>query len=837
VNHQHHVGRTGVEHLRASRLASELSGYLLGTDAAEVAKANLLTLALNEVGQEPSPLDRMSVELDEEERGRLRFGRTWRAQGLFKDLGPRWGRGLSLYLQTCPKHVRRELRAVFVAHRLPEFRNSDALVRVLKAMSDTYKLHGPNLTVHWKYYVNIAVVGGYLAVPDHEDFVEQVRDWVGKDRVHTAPDVNGVWSEAEFLRLFEEGVTKYVSLAPSVDRANRKAQSVKDWANAPVNWATSGSTDDKVHVVNYETRRAGRRRTYKAAKTKWRSALAMAPAEVVATVLTPLGRLKRQVAKAVEKRETLKVRAVMSSGNDIYLRMRYVQHWFAEAMGGHPETTLHMSSTQAQNMWAKLSVLTNAPNLVSVPLDQSNFDHNVNLRQVAVLLKVMRSFISNHARPDLVPNLVFVIDSLHQSLVVDKGVAVVPARDGKPEVEMPIVNGILSGWALTAEWDTMTNAGTQYAVEAIMARIGFLSKPVYRMFQGDDAALFFQSPAVAIATVELYREMGLDVNPSKFWVDVGRQEFLRQVIVGAGVSGYPARAITSLLWRKPSSSDPPAGITRVREQLGNWSLLASRGGDRVECSRLASIDIINANAISLDQLTTISGTPASLGGLGLFTGGGDFGHYSPGRITRRFRIERSTLIGLDHEVLSYSKLGLNIIDSDISSFAGSVLNLPHAEVEVAAGSVEAIERTSTHITSRTFAPKGYVPSVALGDPKLPPTLKQSALTSAVRSKNWDWIRNVYVAPEQRRFSLSLEKHGGRAVWLAWVTGDLPSSPPFVWGAGAGWVSSVHRNIFSSAWSTLCSRSSFSMSSVKRAAVSAETTTRYVIDSSSLYFGG
>jgi hypothetical protein len=222
---------------------------------------------------------------------------------------------------------------------------------------------------------------------------------------------------------------------------------------------------------------------------------------------------------------------------------------------------LWLNKKGAFNLWQSM-----APDgTVRMPLDQSEFDKNVTLRQVKILLHLIKRILVNYKLGEEVEEImdliIYALDGGHVYGVGDK---------------IEITNGILSGWRWTAMLDTMVNIvelkmGLRYCREH-----GQKVDLRDSNSQGDDVWMKLGSYDDAFALWYSYKSFGLDVNPKKFFVDTKRDEYLRRVLDQNVITGYPARSVASICFRNPIQEREPPGPQRVRSNFGKWKLFAER---------------------------------------------------------------------------------------------------------------------------------------------------------------------------------------------------------------------------------------------------------------------
>jgi len=817
------AGQTGLDYWRALGGDGGLKNVLPNLPAALsdlrafVSSARELAGVVEEADSRMKPLN---SPLTSDEQSRLRFGKRWGPQGPFFKFGERWGRGLSLYYEVLPTELKSRVLHVLRSAHVFECKTASSLAAILKSLTGLAKKHGDLLFPgFWKELVNLETLGGYLDAPEVEDFIDELREWASGDVVHETLTDEGVMSEETFLDDLEEGMEQFINSAPNVQRANRKAMTIDEWTRYPGNWARAGSSKHK-EAVWYRTDDG---REMKAKKTKWRTALAL-PVAAVRQILKETNPSKlTQKNAAIGKRETGKVRAVVNSDDETYLRMAYISHWLETALAGHPDSTLFMSQQQMADMWQRFAHDTQDQS-VKIPLDQSHFDWQQNKRMIDRFIRVVGRFISSAADRRVKDDLLFVLAQVKYALVDSVGDLVVKRKNGEA-VHIPVEKGVMSGWRWTALMDTVFNWGELHAAKKLLRRAGFPEPIIEATAQGDDDRVRARNYGCAAGVAEAYRMMNFDVNPSKFFVDTARDEYLRRVAQPGLVAGYLARGITAILWRNPISMDPPAGILRMREAVKSWNTLLGRGGDREVCTRLMMEDLCGGSGLPKAVVEQVLATPAAMGGIGWYADAhGAWVDYSPGMVAQKGRIIEASVRGLDQEFEDWQAVGARFTKSEAIQSLKDNLELSEAKREVTPGSVRDTERLDCFSWKPGLA-SGGVPLQARMRDDLPPTLGSFALEDAVRRKNWDWIRNVWLDPALRDISNQIEKRGSRRIWIDWLTGKLPWHLPVVEGWSDLKPSLLYDSLARNAWSRVVAMPWFDYLSVKRAALSAEWTLR------------
>jgi hypothetical protein len=745
---------------------------------------------------------------------------------------------MSLAWALLPKDAIPDVKSYFRLFNIFNYTSATLLRRILKEISDVFKKYGELLSPHWKMFVNWDTLGGYVRTKDITDFVGDLRDWAEGDIVHSMTD-GGEMSETKFLDCLEDGMWEFMYQAPNVERANEYALTLEEYSKHPGNWATPGATQIKESVLYSVTSRdeVGNKitKTYKPRGSKWRSALALHPSQV-RRILTQTDRAQlRQRNTAVQKQETGKLRAVVSADDATYLRMDFISQWLEVALKGHPLSTLFMSTPQTVDMWENLSRKTEQKDSVKIPLDQSHFDWQQNKRMIGRFFSVMRRFIETYSAAHLRADLLLVLRSLEIALVEEEGTIVVGT--GSKKTYIPIQKGVMSGWRWTALMDTVFNWGELHCARTLVKETGMSDPVISAIAQGDDDQVECPTFGHAAALVEAYSVMNFEVNPGKFFVDIKRDEFLRQVPVPGLVSGYMIRGITSVLWRNPISRDPPAGLLRLTEQLKAWNLLLGRGARPTTVERLMLLDMTQGNGLSKQEVIGLLRTPATVGGLGYV---GPDSHkwfaVSPGTVAREAKLNKFTVRGLDVELEEWKGLGASWDDSALYDSLSKNLELSKARVEVTPGRIDEVELLKPH-PWLARPDGGGIPVNARGRRDLPKTLSSFMLEQAVREKRWDWIRNDWLDPTLRAVSDRIESNGGRRVWVDWLTGNLPVKLPTIPGWSDLKPSVIYNAMIESVWSRLVTMASFNMTKVRRYFLTAELSIRNVLRAQDVRLGG
>lgn len=450
---------------------------------------------------------------------------------------------------------------------------------------------GPAFDADWRMLCDLRQMSSY-ASPD-DSFEDEVEAWVTKPAPLWHPD----GFDVAFRAKADTVVDRLLKFTPTL------RGTLDEYTRNPNNWALSGSSLDpegrRFYVQDIAT---GRR--YATGKNKWATAFASSPHEIKARIL----KRERQFAKGIPKRERKKVRGVISSDVNTYLKMAYVSWaWLDDALKGNEESTLWMSPAQLYEMWERLSRFGPNPRM---PIDQTGFDHHVWASHVLYVISRIASKAKGLPGPegeDIREVLDLILYALSGGWVEVNG------------KRFPYLAGILSGWKWTAFLDTVINIIQREMAEDLVRRAGlpypiFASKPVS---QGDDIQTEPSDWLAGAALWAAYEIMGFDVHPNKFWLDTGRDEFLRRVMIQGEVTGYPARAVGAILERNPIGEIEAPGEMRLNETWSRWNTLFARLGGHPP-SWLVYEDLAKGNKLTTTSAIMWAHSPGSLGGGGLF---------------------------------------------------------------------------------------------------------------------------------------------------------------------------------------------------------------------------
>lgn len=510
----------------------------------------------------------------------------------------------SLYLDLIPKDV-----ATYIRHLLTFTDGLDS--SRLEALSIIFHKYQHLLFDKWWYLVDMNILCDYVPQPSADEIHEKVTTWVHEIPKHDLVDAN-------FLQMYKYGCRQ--SLMPHYRMPTKPAITPDQFLSDPMYWATPGSSDAKrLFSVDGDI----------AQRSKWATANACSLVELKLLYYDT----KYQFNKASPKRERGKARMIISGDMSNYLRMSYVSYWLEDVLRSHPNTTLFYSKDQMSLMWSEMVSNTIPvgtaldPNHypttpVNLTLDESKFDHMVTLKMNEIKLDVISDFIAIYADDVSKPHLLAAMSMLKQSL-----------HDGHVAVRFPggrvklvkIMNGILSGWRWTALLDTLSNMAKVHAFRyLVLIRTGRLDDiaidPITDFTsQGDD--LRSRSPSFNHAGIftDIYTEAGFIVHPKKYFVSPYTDEFLRKVaLYGRALIGYPARSISTLIFRSPGNSAMLFGEARMREMAASWLLTGRRcGTQQAKLEAHLVRDVARGNNVPKVAVANMLHSPAVFGGVGL----------------------------------------------------------------------------------------------------------------------------------------------------------------------------------------------------------------------------
>jgi len=481
----------------------------------------------------------------------------------------------------------------------------------LKELGNVSKKHGPNFHELWMDYVNIETAFGYEDAVDMDDFHEDIIDWIQGEIDVTHYDVPG-WD------IEREGMVEFLQKGPGSHPS--KFISIDEFIDNPSYWALTGSTQREVRTKWFDEK-TGKEK--KGRKTKWDTALSYHREDFSEWLLQP----HRGKMKAIQKRERGKVRAVAGSDLPLYLQMSYIDELMKPFLRGHEHTTLYMKTEQQVALFEGMGENSYTKRWWCVPIDQTAFDHNVAIDSIMNIMEVIREFLSAEYG---------VLWSNEHDNIIDYikfGISNADVEVGDKFVDYQ--KGVVSGWKWTAFFDTIVNFSQVYRMRRWLQSLG--TDIIDWTCQGDDVQVYCPDVGTAYLVTHYYNTSGIDLNPSKFWIDLGRDEYLRLVAEDGVVRGYVSRLVTTLFERSPITSHNTSFRAQLETVVNNWNIYYTRLGVRdytylyeeIEAivarslynkrvSRSGKVWGVNMSGMDLETLSKhLAHTPRAIGGLGL----------------------------------------------------------------------------------------------------------------------------------------------------------------------------------------------------------------------------
>jgi len=437
----------------------------------------------------------------------------------------------------------------------------------------------------------------FCELEDMQDFASPITDeevyakvlaWIDKPVEHELKGFN-------FLDLYGQGCDEFLSYGTTL---KKRPISVMEFLSDPMYWATPGTSyGPRLEVDGVKTRRS-----------KWATAYASSPIELLRLFMDD----EPQTNKAIVKREHKKSRMIIAGDLANYLRMTYLSYYIDDALDGHPNTTLFMNTDQQIGLYAGMGAPKKAQE-VNMPIDESKFDHMVNIDMMKVKFNSLRKFLEGLG----LSNLLWVLDLISTSLFSSRANVTVGRR------KIYYRNGLLSGWRWTAFLGTLSNQAKVFMFRRVMASLsGVLDTEVQILLrsvgQGDDVRTRFINKEAAAVFFGLYDSSGFEVHDRKTFVADNCDEFLRNFAYEQVVAGYPARGIANLLYRNPINMEKTRGSERIFESISSWfSSFRRFRSERDAPTYHVYRDISQGNGITLEDAKNVVHAPSCFGGAGV----------------------------------------------------------------------------------------------------------------------------------------------------------------------------------------------------------------------------
>jgi len=532
----------------------------------------------------PSPMS-------DETRHRLRFRHNYKSFEQY-NLSDASKYVFSLYQKLIPPEVAQKL------HWLLNFHVNDTYSS-LSDLSNMMRKYQTDLDHNWWYFVDLATLNDYVPAGTDKEVEDAVSEWISGDVVHEFDD-------GGFDAYFEQGCDVFLRSGSQHEPAYY--YSSDEFLSDPMMWATPGTSDSTRLHFEWGGVHA------KARKSKWATACSIDKKELHKMFYE----VEPQTNKAVTKRELTKPRMIIAGDMANYLRMSYVSTWLEKKLSNHPNTTLFFSKRQMLQLWTDMIDRVTEGKLISLPIDESKYDHYVTKKMITIMFKSIRKYIDLWAPPNM-QDLLTALDSTEKSLFHHGAHIFIPGTKRMILWE----KGLLSGWRWTALLNTIANVAKMYAYRMKMQErlclFNELGDPVrYDVAQGDDIDAAVTNVEQGDALLGMYKETGFVLNPKKLFVSNYSDEYLRQLATKNRLQGYPARGVASLCFRNPITSEMKVGEERLRELASNWLLCSRRcGTSQSIIESLMTRDLANANGLSKSDVHKYIHAPSTSGGLGL----------------------------------------------------------------------------------------------------------------------------------------------------------------------------------------------------------------------------
>jgi hypothetical protein len=476
--------------------------------------------------------------------------------------------------------------------------------------------------------------------------------------------------------------------------------------------------------------------------------------------------------KIFDKRERGKHRNLISSPWSLFLQMSFVGIQAEKRFKEVVPTSLSRD-WQPENWLEIMGVMRRK---LFVPIDQSKFDHVPSMRVLERCVEILCKAGTCPTDAERSQISLLILDRIkHGSL----------SYSGKSYQHL---RGLLSGWRWTSLIGTMVNYAEYLA---IYKQVGIRQQPdTHVCFQGDDALIAVDDWADAVRIVRRYMEV-LPVNPSKFFIDNRRSEYLRYIITKQRRYGYYARAAAGIMY----SNAWAGGAMDPASMASNWSLLYSRGAQAKATLYGCARDICGLLRCKVSDALNLIQTPATVGGLGWHVEG-----HTPSAWVRVSEVKRS-LIGRERLIVTTGYDDLEKATRMEMSAAASQrgYSRPMARVvnkSLSGGLVttkqqdrpkqttEAVDRHKLYIYSRAYSHTTPPQPTS----RIDPIYVNEAIRSLDSKDGLEWgdvfdIRDV-------NWLKARKKNWGAKMFNQWASGQLTGFAGKIWGDAPDFLARV-----------------------------------------------
>jgi len=728
------------------------------------------------------------------EKHLLRYYRMRRTASL----GPRYGAGFALYLDVLPDDIAERCRSVMSYLKIGGRGESD-INNILGAYASVLACGGDGLFgTALRYMIGWEGLGGYQSrLNTQETLLSQAMKWVTGETRFTM----------DYKRRFATAVNEYVGLGLS--SSIKPDLSIDEWCSDPTSWGTSGS----VYTINESLRRKMKLRITSGGKSKnvhgskWVSALMLDPNDIRNILLSPVV----DNAKMQPKVERTKIRGVVNSCLELYLKMSFVDGWLQNHWRGHRNNLLHSGSSVALLRKASMSMVSESGNWY-VCFDMAKFDHQQPRWMLIECLSAIRHMIASQVTGAAGREMLQVMDSIIDTFSIPSRLRVINGRemlvldkrlehaeqvqvDGD-DVIVSATKGLLSGWRWTSLLGTMISGSLLIAAAKALGPTAGPRPLMDMLTQGDDEMAVVASEEIAERMFDRVTVDGWDVKVTQSMVSSYRGEFLRKQYCAEGVLGYPARVIHSLIWSKEDQSERMTWDARMQELTSSWLMLAGRGCVLAKVLKHMRVDAHYAFELKYEDIDMMLHTPRAAGGCGVY----------PLSVSNWVNIHGAeTAYSIEHSG-TYPGLRLMPCPPRLDR---------HAIEERVAKAVLPRTTLVKEIITTTKIRKRKVRIITGGQTSMATNSSSILHPRMVHAGLWykevmrDLIKHkridealLLLVPEHRALAAHVRSHSEHAWWIDWMLGDIDVPLPTLIGCDMGLIRYVCERLFSSRLSSL-----------------------------------
>lgn len=497
--------------------------------------------------------------------------------------------------------------------------NFDNVIRSLTAcseLSDNVRKAGPDCGKDINEWTMISglnnLYGKRPNIVDSGVIREKVRLWVNNNY---KPTYNG--SSDIFLYLLREEVYKILTYR---DGTINTGETIDNYLNNLQATSTQGSGYDPEGGPNLEVKvkKNGTKLKYKKSKFTKSAGLSFDQKKKKMENIEP-----SRCRVSLKMWESWpKLRLIISSDYKTHLKMTYLRRWFKKWMGDNNNSTVWMKKKYRFDMWKRFS---NLENEVAVPIDQTLFDHHASKDVVIAILETIQKVItereSNYdVRNDHILNIDRLIESMKKTKIIydDTNLQVTEGSKTKKYEEINWESGILSGWSMTSEINTLYNIAQKNIALRWMEENNITYECTLFNAQGDDQLVRFRTWAQCLGYYMGMSQSGAEIHLSKNFFSDKHDEYLRKVGYKKNINGYLPRAIDALMW-EPNLMKLTKQ-QKLSESASIWKRISDRCHKTYDFIKGYFIDDCVGGKISNSDVSSYWVTPRTYGGFGMGTG-------------------------------------------------------------------------------------------------------------------------------------------------------------------------------------------------------------------------